>query len=169
MLAWLANSSSGNTPLLPFALLASHCDPVSSLRLAALFLFFLADLAAGQTARRGNDGWCETWGWHVVSKHTGWQPPGLVASLSCYHICSLTSSPGVCGLRSPSLFTAQTGEGQGDNRAGTCSALFRYSLNSKQPPPMSHCNPASSLHLTALFVLFLADLAAAQISQGRYD
>jgi hypothetical protein len=40
--------------------------------------------------------------------HVGWQPPRLVALLSCYHICSLTSTPGACALlRFPSTITSQ--------------------------------------------------------------
>jgi hypothetical protein len=46
----------------------------------------------------GNDGWCETWAWGGVSKHIGWRPPRLVASLSCYHFCSLVSSHLPCLL-----------------------------------------------------------------------
>jgi hypothetical protein len=35
----------------------------------------------------------------------GWQPPRLVASLSCYHNCFLTSTAGARALHLPSTFT----------------------------------------------------------------
>jgi hypothetical protein len=41
---------------------------------------------------------CENGAWGGVSKHVGRRPPRLVASLSCFHICSSPSTPCACAL-----------------------------------------------------------------------
>jgi hypothetical protein len=65
----------------------------------------------------GNGGWCATWIWSCVSKHVGWRPPRLVALLSCYRICSLTSTPCVFArLRVPSIFSHECRLWQGQKK-----------------------------------------------------
>jgi hypothetical protein len=41
-------------------------------------------------------GGCGTWTWGGVSKHAGSRPPRLVASLSCYHVCSFIHPRCLC-------------------------------------------------------------------------